>query len=164
MEQRRVTTAEYNRLLSELKNTEAQLKQAYQERKTQMENETGYEERKLIGTGSLLYDINHLENKIRDYRRVLESVVVSDEIESEADSIGLGDHVTFSNEEGELRTLRLVSILSDYTTEVSTDSPVGKAVYGKKVGDVCTFKVGKNERTITITGVTKAAEVESERE
>ena len=52
----------------------------------------------------------------------------------------------------------------DYTQEVSTSSPVGKAIYGKKVGDVCTFNVGKDEKSVTIVNIAKASEIESARE
>lgn len=79
-----------------------------------------------------------VEGRIGELRRVLQHAQVLDDSEIPVDTIGIGSIVTVLDvDEGEEWTFTLVgSIESDPDNDrISDESPVGLALYGKKVGD-----------------------------
>ena len=80
--------------------------------------------------------IRYLENMIRT------ATVIS--TDSAADVVGLFDHVTiYYPEDEETRVIRLVTTLRNdvFSDCISKDSPFGKALLGKKVGETVQIRV-----------------------
>jgi len=80
---------------------------------------------------------NKNESRIRYLRHMVDSAVVIDP-KSESDAAGLFDRVTlFMEDEGDEETITLVTTLRQNPMKglISKESPVGKAVLGRKVGD-----------------------------
>ena len=80
---------------------------------------------------------NRNESRIRYLERMIKSAVVI-ESRSGADQVGLFDHVTlWFEEDGEEQVITLVTTLRQNPLKglISKESPVGKAVMGRRVGD-----------------------------
>ncbi|MBR2043015.1 MAG: transcription elongation factor GreA [Clostridia bacterium] len=77
------------------------------------------------------------ESRIRFLRNMIKTaVIISDE--SEADAVGLYDKVTYYIEEDdEEETVQIVTTMRHdaLSNIVSKESPLGKALFGKKLGD-----------------------------
>lgn len=75
------------------------------------------------------------------------------------ENIDINDIVTVSFGEDDELSFTLVCGNGDITedeTKVSLSSPLGKAVYDKKIGDICTYQVGtKNIINVVVTGIAK---------
>jgi transcription elongation factor GreA len=83
--------------------------------------------------------IRYLENMIRTARVI--------EIEGDADTVSLFDRVRIFNEKaGKEREIQIVTTLRQNALEgyISKESPLGKALLGKKVGDRVCVKVNDN--------------------
>lgn len=82
--------------------------------------------------------IAYLENMIAT------AIVISDD--SEADAVGLFDKVTlYYEDDDEISEIRLVTTLRNdvFTGNISKESPLGKAIMGKKAGDRVLVKVNE---------------------
>lgn len=85
-------------------------------------------------------ELNRNYSRIRYLKALLENSVVVN-YESEADAVGLFDHVTlfydYGDGETEERTITIVTPLRNdiLNDRISKDSPLGKAIIGHKVGD-----------------------------
>lgn len=85
-------------------------------------------------------ELNRNYSRIRYLKALLDNSVVVN-YESEADCIGLFDHVTlfydYGDGETEERTITIVTPLRNdiLNDRISKDSPLGKAILGHKVGD-----------------------------
>ena len=85
-------------------------------------------------------ELNRNYSRIRYLKSLLDNSVVVN-YESEADAIGLFDHVTlfydYGDGETEERTVTIVTPLRNdiLNDRISKDSPLGKAIIGHKVGD-----------------------------
>ena len=80
--------------------------------------------------------IEYLENMIAT------AIVISDD--SDSDSVGLFDRVTlYYEDDEETSVIRLVTTLRNdvFTGNISKESPLGKAIMGKKEGDRVLVKV-----------------------
>ena len=80
--------------------------------------------------------IEYLENMIET------AIVISDD--SDSDSVGLFDRVTlYYEDDDETSVIRLVTTLRNdvFTGNISKESPLGKAIMGKKEGDRVLVKV-----------------------
>ncbi len=80
--------------------------------------------------------IEYLENMIAT------AIVISDD--SDSDSVGLFDKVTlYYEDDDETSVIRLVTTLRNdvFTGNISKESPLGKAIMGKKEGDRVLVKV-----------------------
>ena len=71
-----------------------------------------------------------LERRITMLRDKLDRAVVIDESAAAADTVGIGTKVQIEDEQGEQMEIEISSVGG-----VSPDSPVGRALLGKKVGD-----------------------------
>lgn len=91
-------------------------------------------------------DKNKNESRIRYLERMLKTaIVVSDE--SKDDEIGLNNTVqVFFEEDEEVETYRLVTTVRENALQglVSIESPIGKALLGRKVGDRVYVKVNES--------------------
>ena len=77
------------------------------------------------------------ESRIRFLRNMIKTAIVVDDA-SAVDEVGLFDTVTlYIEEDDEEETVRLATTLRQdaLANIVSKESPIGKAIYGKKVGD-----------------------------
>jgi transcription elongation factor GreA len=95
----------------------------------------------------------HLETQIQRLReRLLSAQVVE---ETAGDVVGLGSTVEVTDEKGRNSTYRLVSTHEADPTSglVSVDSPVGKALVGKRKGQRAVVQVPQGARTLTLTSV-----------
>jgi transcription elongation factor GreA len=71
-----------------------------------------------------------LERRIRMLRDRLHRAVVVDETARASDTVGVGSNVEIEDEQGERMQVEISSVGG-----VSPDSPVGRALMGRKVGD-----------------------------
>lgn len=88
-------------------------------------------------------DKNQNESRIRYLERMLKNAqIVSDE--SREDEVGINNTVElFMEDDDEVETYRLVTSIrgSSLKNMISTESPLGKAIFRKKVGDRVYVKV-----------------------
>lgn len=94
-------------------------------------------------------EYNKNKSRMRYLERMIETAVVIT-TDSRPDEVGLFDEVDIfypeeEEEEDQYRTIRLVTTLRNdvLTDNISKDSPFGKALMGKKVGDVVTVRVNE---------------------
>lgn len=89
---------------------------------------------------------NRNESRIRFLERMIKTAeVISDE--SKEDEIGVNNTVLlFFEEEGTTETMKIVTTMRGNSLEglVSTESPIGKALLGHKIGDRVYVKVNEN--------------------
>ena len=100
---------------------------------------------------------NRNESRIRYLQRVLRTAVVVS-AESAEDAVGLFDKVTvFFEEDNEEQTVQLVTTMRQNAMEglISKESPMGRAIFGRKVGDRVTVQVNE---TISYPIVIRAIE------
>ena len=86
---------------------------------------------------------NQNESRIRYLERMLKTAVVISE-ESQEDEVGLNNTVTlYMEDDDEEETYRLVTSIRGNSLSglISTESPIGKAILGHKVGDRVEIKV-----------------------
>lgn len=88
-------------------------------------------------------DKNKNESRIRYLERMLKTAVVVEDTSKE-DEVGLNNIVkVFFEEDGEEETYKLVTSIRGNSMKgmISIESPIGKAILGKKVGERVTIKV-----------------------
>lgn len=91
-------------------------------------------------------DKNKNESRIRYLERMLKTAEIISE-ESAADEVGLNNTVTlYFEEDDECEEFRLVTSIRGNSLKnlISIESPLGKAVYGKKLGDRVLVPVGND--------------------
>jgi transcription elongation factor GreA len=83
-------------------------------------------------------DMNFLENRIAELEQILKnSVLIKKPPKNQKHIVHLGAIVTLEDEDGAINEFMLVSTLEANPSEgkISTESPIGKALLGKKIGD-----------------------------
>ena len=91
-------------------------------------------------------ELNRNYSRIRYLKAMIETAVVI-KIDADDNTVGLFDHVTlYYEDEEEERTIRIVTTLRNDVLHdlISKESPLGKAVLGKKVGD--RIKIDVNDK------------------
>ncbi|MGN1084633.1 MAG: GreA/GreB family elongation factor, partial [Lachnospiraceae bacterium] len=91
-------------------------------------------------------DKNKNESRIRYLERMLKTAEIISE-DSAADEVGLNNTVTlYFEEEDECEVFRLVTSIRGNSLKnlISIESPLGKAVFGKKLGERVYVPVGEN--------------------
>ena len=91
-------------------------------------------------------ELNRNYSRIRYLKAMIETAVVI-KIDADDNTVGLFDHVTlYYEDEEEERTIRIVTTLRNDVLHdlISIESPLGKAVLGKKVGD--RIKIDVNDK------------------
>ena len=100
---------------------------------------------------------NRNDSRIRYLERMIKTAKVID-VRSNADEIGLFDKVTiYIEEDDEEQTIELVTTLRQNALKglISKESPVGKAILGKKVGDRVEIVVSPEMKyTVEIRSIT----------
>ena len=86
---------------------------------------------------------NRNDSRIRYLQNMIKTAVVI-ERNDEADGVALFDKVTFQDEDGDEETIQLVTTLRQDALKglISKESPVGKALMGKRVGDTVRITEG----------------------
>lgn len=113
---------------------------------------------------TLKRELNRTYSRIRYLENMIKTAVVI-KVESHEDQIGLFDRVTLYDEEsGEEQIVKLVTTLRADPLQglISKESPFGRALLGKKVGD--RVKVDVNEKYsyyVVVRGIEKGTDDES---
>ena len=98
------------------------------------------------------------ESRIRYLRNMIKTAKII-EINSRPDEINLFDTVQYRVEEdGSIETVRIMTTLRQdvFAGIISGESPMGKALMGKKVGDRCTVKIDEHySYQITVLSIEK---------
>ena len=89
-----------------------------------------------------------LERRIRMLRDRLQRAVVVDETARASDTVGVGSNVEIEDEQGERMQVEISSVGG-----VSPDSPVGRALMGRKVGDEVTIEAPRGSWRARILSV-----------
>lgn len=92
-------------------------------------------------------ELNRNYSRIRYLKAMIETAVVIEVEESDDDTVGLFDHVTIWYEEDEEeRTITIVTTLrNDVLSDlISKESPLGKTLLGRKVGERVKIDVNEN--------------------
>ena len=106
---------------------------------------------------------NKNESRIRYLKRMIASAVIIDPVSAE-DEIGLFDRVTlFAEDEGEEETITIVTTLRQAPMKgrVSKESPVGRALVGRRAGDRVFVEIGAGGYWAEIRKIEKGADDES---
>jgi len=91
-------------------------------------------------------DKNRNESRIRYLEQMLKTAVLVED-KSREDEVGLNNIVTvYFEEDREVETFKLVSSIRGNSLEkrVSTESPIGRALLGRKEGERVYVKIGEN--------------------
>lgn len=89
---------------------------------------------------------NRNESRIRYLDRLIRTATVI-EAQGAADEVGIGDDVTVYFEEDDMDdTYTLLTTMGSdsLNNKISIESPIGKAIRGKKVGDRCLVTINKD--------------------
>ena len=104
---------------------------------------------------------NRNESRIRYLERMIATAKVIEVNEKEG-TVGLFDHVVLYNEKlGKEQNIQLVTTLRQNALKglISKESPVGKALMGKRVGDTVRIQVNENYAyDVTILSIEKTGE------
>jgi transcription elongation factor GreA len=89
-----------------------------------------------------------LERRITMLRDRLQRAVVVDETKRSTDTVGVGSNVEIEDEQGERMQVEISSVGG-----VSPDSPVGRALMGRKVGDEVTIEAPRGSWRARVVSV-----------
>jgi transcription elongation factor GreA len=78
-----------------------------------------------------------LEGRIQDIERVLSNVIIIDNVSRNLSEVGIGDHITVQEDSQPAEKYHLVGPkeADPYNGRISHESPIGKALLGRKVGE-----------------------------
>lgn len=101
------------------------------------------------------------ESRIRYLTNMIKTAVII-EASSNENEVGLFDTVEFTYDDGETDCVRIVTMLRQDALQniISKDSPLGKALMGKKVGQTATVQLenGDGSYEITVKSITKGVD------
>ncbi|MBA3818520.1 MAG: transcription elongation factor GreB [Deltaproteobacteria bacterium] len=99
--------------------------------------------------------LREIDRRVRFLSKRLDVVTVVSESPSDPARVFFGAYVTVEDDEGETRTYRIVGAdESDMTKAfISIDSPVARALLGKRAGDEVTIRVPRGEVGYSVVGV-----------
>jgi transcription elongation factor GreB len=99
--------------------------------------------------------LREIDRRVRFLGKRLDDVIVVDEPPGDRSRVFFGAYVTVEDEDGEAATYRIVGS-DEFDLDVgwiSTDSPVAKALLGKRTGDEVTVRRPKGDIVYTIVTV-----------
>ncbi|MDD6036887.1 MAG: transcription elongation factor GreA [Lachnospiraceae bacterium] len=105
-------------------------------------------------------DKNKNESRIRYLERMLKTAEIISE-ESAADEVGLNNTVTlYFEEDDECEKFRLVTSIRGNSLKnlISIESPLGKAIYGKKLGERVMVPMGNDGYYVEIREIEKTGD------
>lgn len=99
--------------------------------------------------------LREIDRRVRYLTKLLEEVTVVEAVARDTDRVFFGAWVTVEDEDGEEVTYQLVGKdeFDAANRRISLDSPVGKALMGKRVGDVVLVRRPAGEVELTIVAV-----------
>lgn len=101
---------------------------------------------------------NQNESRIRYLERMIKTAEVFEETSAE-DEVGMNNTVeVYFEEDDEVETYKIVTTIRENSLKglISVESPIGKAIYGKKVGDRVKVTVNETyEYYVEIRSITK---------
>ena len=104
---------------------------------------------------------NENESRIRYLEKMIRTAKVISE-ESADDEVGMNNTVeVYFEEDDEVETYRIVTTVRENSLKglISTESPIGKAIYGKKAGERVKVHVNDNyEYYVVIRSITKTSD------
>lgn len=99
--------------------------------------------------------LREIDRRIRFLQRRLDSVVVVDPNEQRGEAVFFGARVELEDDEGKRRSFQLVG--EDESTpdegQLSWRSPVGRALLGRRVGDVVTVRRPSGDQELEILAI-----------
>jgi transcription elongation factor GreB len=101
--------------------------------------------------------LRQIDGRMRFLGKRLDIVVVVDPREQKRrDRVFFGATVTVENEDGESQSFSIVGSdeIDSAGGAISWQSPVGRALLGREVGDAVLVRWDKGQRELTITGIT----------
>jgi transcription elongation factor GreA len=87
---------------------------------------------------SLQEDLGFLEFRLSELKNILENFeLIKTPLKSQRNTVGLGATVTLTEPDGQMNEFMIVDSLEANPNEgkISAESPVGKAILGKKIGE-----------------------------
>ncbi len=111
-------------------------------------------------------ELREIDARVRFLRKRLENMVVVDRIPADTGKVYFGAWVTIENEKGEIKTYRVVGPdeFDPKLHYISMDSPMGKALLGKSLGDEFSFtlenKNGQQKHLYIINGVSYDSDID----
>lgn len=110
------------------------------------------------------HELRRCDSRLRYLRRMIDTARVI-KADSAADQVGLFDTVdVYFEDEGETERLRIVTTLREDVMQgiISKDSPVGRAIMGKRVGDRAVVRVSDDvSYTVRIDKIEKGSDDDS---
>lgn len=104
---------------------------------------------------------NQNESRIRYLERMIKTAEVFEDTAA-MDEVGMNNTVElYFEEDDEVETYRLVTTVRENSLKgrISTESPIGKAIYGKKVGDRVKIRVNDDyEYYVVIRSIAKTSD------
>jgi transcription elongation factor GreB len=99
--------------------------------------------------------LREIDRRMRYLTKRLESAVVVDPKEERGDKIFFGATVEVEDEDGKRRSYRIVGEdeIDSKGGSISWKSPIGRALLGKKIGDVVTVQRPAGDLELEIVGV-----------
>jgi transcription elongation factor GreA len=96
-----------------------------------------------------------IEGRIQELERILSGAVVAPRKKGKKETVEFGTSVTVTNQLGKKLVYRIVSSAEAAPLEgkISIESPVGKALMGRKAGDSVDVKVPSGTMNLTITQI-----------
>lgn len=100
-----------------------------------------------------------IQTKILEMTRQKDLLKLIDTIPYSDDYVCIGDKIEvsirYSNDDSEIETIKLTGKFrpDDDLNEVSLNSPIGKAIYKQKIGDIISYKV--NDKNIEVKIIRK---------
>ncbi len=96
--------------------------------------------------------LREIDRRARFLSKRLEAAQVIDPEKMKSDQVQFGATVEVSDEDGETRTFSIVGVdeVDTESGKISWQSPIGKALLGKKAGDEVQFRVPSGEKSFEI--------------
>lgn len=98
----------------------------------------------------------HLETKIARLREKIHTAVIVEGSPAQTGEVGFGTKVVVADEQGVERTWEIVSSHDAAPAEgrLSVDSPVARALLGRRAGETATVSLPRGESLLTVVSVT----------
>lgn len=154
-----ITKERYQSYLKLLKEKNEQLIKLGEDKKELLQSTSGFEE-KPHAAMQMDFELQLIKNEIDSIQTILNDAVVVERNKEIDDVVDLGDRFTIEFEDGERESFKLVSTFLE-PGEVSLSSPMGKAVYKKRLGDSGEYKVEKRTIKYTIVGLENAQDAKA---
>ena len=160
----KIDRATYLALLNDLENLKNQANANTKKRRTAFESET----RENINSSELeenFREADVIRNEIGLRYAILEKSEIVD-FERNENQISINDiidvDIMLPNGEIETETIKMVVMGTGHTNgimEVTVNSPMGRAIINKEIGDICTYAVNGNEFRVKINSIRSIEEI-----